>query len=93
MRSRDRQLPGLPFFDDLPEVRCHLSLRKFCSVGTSLPGASSMPLPEKHNAPQAEYDRSAALVGHRGPAPPGSKDGAKVLTRGVQAWRPRRPPQ
>src|ERR1700724_375035 len=25
-RSRDRQLPGLPFFDDLPEVRCHLTI-------------------------------------------------------------------
>ena len=26
MRSRDRQLRGLPFFDHVPEVRCHLAI-------------------------------------------------------------------
>jgi hypothetical protein len=40
-------------------------LRKFCSTGPACPGASSIPLPGKHNAALAEYDRSAVV--HRVP--------------------------
>jgi hypothetical protein len=39
-----------------------------------------MPPPGKHNAAQAEYDRTAALVSAGGPVP--------RFTRGVQAWSP-----